>query len=88
MPELLSNIPPQPGLGIETVASQGLVCDQVKSVKDRAANPEAGVPVKCCYDLRLGIRSAMEVSDKLRQAYIEAGLELSHCVLLEANLCR
>jgi hypothetical protein len=42
MPELLSNIPPQPGLGIETVASQGLVCDQVKSVKDRAANPEAG----------------------------------------------
>lgn len=30
----------------------------------------------------------MEVSDKLRQAYIEAGLELSHCVLLEANLCR
>jgi hypothetical protein len=42
MPELLSNIPPQPGLGIQTVASQGLVCDQVKSVKHQAVNPEVG----------------------------------------------
>jgi hypothetical protein len=43
MPELLSNIPRNLAWEVQTVASQHLVCDQVKSVKDVAVNPEATV---------------------------------------------
>src|SRR5215472_4853242 len=43
MPELLSNIPRNLAWELQTVASQTLVCDQVKSVEDVAVNPEVTV---------------------------------------------
>src|SRR5215471_5164067 len=43
MPELLSNIPRNLAWELQTVASQTLVCDQVKSVEGVAVNPEITV---------------------------------------------